>query len=181
MKKVVIVETSPRAKSNSSALAEEFARGAADAGNEVEVASLRELEYGWCKGCLACIKTKSGHCVQRDDLDELAQRIREADVLALATPIYFYTMSGQMKAVLDRMTPLLPVGTRFSDVYLIAMGAESDESAFEGAVHDLKLWTDCYEGARIAGTLLAGGLQAQGAAARNTELLAKAYAMGHAA
>lgn len=102
-KKILIITTSLRRGSNSDALAEQFAKGAAQAGHSVETLSLRDKNLQFCRGCLACQST--GKCVIRDDVAPMLEQIRTADVLVFATPIYFYEMSGQMKVLLDRTDP----------------------------------------------------------------------------
>ena len=90
-KNILIISTSPRKGGNSDALAEEFARGAREAGNQVEKIELYNKTIGFCKGCLACQKTL--RCVIRDDADTIAQKMLTADVIAFSTPIYYYEMS----------------------------------------------------------------------------------------
>ena len=85
-KKVLILSTSPRKNSNSEALAEAFAAGAAESGNQVELITLRGKELRFCLGCFAC--QKSGKCVIRDDMQEIVPKMEQADVLVFATPIY---------------------------------------------------------------------------------------------
>ena len=104
MKNVLIISTSLRGGSNSELLAKECAKGAEEAGNRVELLSLKSKKIQYCIGCLACIKT--GKCVQKDDAPEIVEKLRRADVLVFATPIYYYEMCGQMKTLLDRMNPL---------------------------------------------------------------------------
>ena len=103
-KKVLILSSSPRKGGNSEALASIFAKGAQEAGNQVETVYLRENQYGFCKGCLAC--QKLGHCVIKDDAVEIAAKMHDADVLVFATPVYYYSVSGQLKTMLDRANPL---------------------------------------------------------------------------
>ena len=91
-KNVLVISTSPRTGSNSELLANEFARGAKDAGGEVEIISLKDKDIKFCRGCFACQKTK--RCVIRDDADLIEQKMEKADVLVFATPIYYYEMSG---------------------------------------------------------------------------------------
>ena len=88
-KKVLIISTSLRKNSNSDALAKSFAEGARSAGNEVETVSLTGKNITFCKGCLAC--QSIGRCVIKDDAIVLAEKMRTADVLAFATPIYYCT------------------------------------------------------------------------------------------
>ena len=82
-KHILIISSSPRKGGNSETLAASFAKGAAEAGNHVETIYLREKQYGFCKGCLACLKL--GHCAIKDDAVEIAARMHDADVLVFAT------------------------------------------------------------------------------------------------
>lgn len=102
-----------------------------------------------------------------------------ADVLVFATPIYYYEMSGQMKTMLDRANPLFPSNYAFGDVYLLATAMEEDESAMSRAVSGLEGWIECFEKARLAGTVFGGGADEVGAV-KNSPAAAKAYGMGKA-
>lgn len=110
-KKVVILSTSIRPNSNSDILAEEFARGAKENGNKVEKLSLVGKELQFCRGCLACQKT--GKCIIKDDANEIAEKVKNADVVVFATPVYYYAMSGQMKTLIDRMNCLFSSNYHF--------------------------------------------------------------------
>ena len=155
-KKVLIVASSPRRNGNSNNLAEAFAKGAAQAGNQVETVYLCEKNIGVCRGCLSCQTTQ--RCVIQDDADAIVQKMGAADVLAFATPIYYYGMSGQMKTMLDRANPLFPPDYAFRDVYLLTAAAEDDPETPEGAVHGLQGWISCFEKASLAGNVFAGGV-----------------------
>ena len=100
---VLVINGSPRAKGNSDILCDEFIRGAEEAGHQVEKISLREKKIFPCKACYACFRT--GSCVQKDDMAEILRKAEKADVLLLASPTYFLTMSGQMKVMIDRLLP----------------------------------------------------------------------------
>ena len=156
MKKVVVISTSLRAGSNSQALAEQFAEGAKDAGNEVEFISLRGEEIKFCLGCLAC--QKLGACVIKDDVNDIMAKVLEADVVCWATPIYYYEMSGQMKTIIDRMNAMYPKNYRFRDVYLLTTAAENEDETPKRAEMGLTGWIDCYPKSRLAGTLFCGGV-----------------------
>ena len=93
-KKILIISSSPRKGGNSETLAAAFAKGAREAGHQVETVYLREKQVGFCKGCLACLKL--GHCVIRDDAVEIAAQMHDANVLVFATPVYYYCVSGQL-------------------------------------------------------------------------------------
>lgn len=160
MKKVLVISSSLRMRSNSEALAEAFARGAAKAGNEVEQITLRDKEIRFCKGCLACQQT--GRCVIGDDAPAIVARMHDADVIAFATPIYYYEMAGQLKTLLDRANPLYASDYRFRDVYLLTSAAEDEAHVPERAVEGLMGWIECFGRARLAGTVFAGGVSGPG-------------------
>lgn len=155
-KKILVVASSPRRNGNSNRLAESFAKGAEQAGHQVETVYLCEKEIGFCRGCLSCQTTQ--RCVIQDDADTIAQRMGKADVLVFATPIYYYGMSGQMKTMLDRANPLFPSDYAFREVYLLTAAAEDDPETSEGAEHGLQGWISCFEKASLAGSVFAGGV-----------------------
>ncbi len=130
---VVIVNGSPRAKGNSDILCDELMRGAMESGNNVEKISLREKTINTCKACYACFK--SGKCVQKDDMEEVLEKVYKADILVLASPTYFMTMSGQMKVFIDRLLPKWQdLGGK--DVYVIVTGHDKKEG-LKRTAHDL--------------------------------------------
>ncbi len=154
-KKVLIISTSIRANSNSEILADAFADGARAAGNDVELVSLKDKTIGFCKGCLAC--QKLGHCVIDDDANEITEKLLNAEVVVWATPIYYYEMSGQMKTMIDRANSLYSRDYQFRDVYLLTTAAEDEVGVDDGACKGLLGWIDCFEKARFAGKVFAGG------------------------
>lgn len=174
-KKVLVISTSPRKGGNSDVLADEFVRGAREAGNSVEKITLIDKTIGFCRGCLACQSTQ--HCVIHDDADAIAQNMLTADVIVFATPIYYYAMCGQMKTMLDRSNPLFSADYAFRDIYLLAAAAEENEHTVDGAVTGLMGWIDCFEKARLAGTVFAGGVTSMGEI-QGHPALKKAYEMG---
>lgn len=175
MKNVLVISTSLRSGSNSDALAEEFAKGAQAAGHHVKKISLVDKELHFCRGCLACLKT--GVCTIKDDAVWIAQQLAAADVVALATPVYYYEMAGQMKTLLNRMNPLYDTDYRFRDVYLLAAAAEAEESAMDGAVNGLSGWIACFPQCSLKGVVRATGVDKAGAVA-GTPFLGQAYALG---
>ena len=178
MSKVLVISTSLRARSNSDRLAEELIRGAAEAGHEVEHISLKDKTISFCRGCFACQKTQ--RCVIRDDAVDIAERVKNADTLVFATPIYYYEMSGQMKTLLDRMNPLYPSDYRFRKVYMLSTATEDEETTPEKAVSGLQGWVDCFEKAELAGSLFCGGITDPGEADGKTQEQEEAYQFGKA-
>ncbi|MDE5584026.1 MAG: flavodoxin family protein [Ruminococcus sp.] len=174
-KKILIISTSPRRNGNSAKLAEAFSDGAAESGNEVEFISLHDKTIDFCRGCLACQKTQ--RCLIHDDADIIREKMLNADVIVFATPIYYYEMSGQMKTMLDRANPLYSSDYAFRDIYMLSTAAENEETVPERAVSGLEGWIDCFENARLAGTLFCGGVTDTGDIADNSKLQ-EAYNMG---
>ena len=172
---VLVISTSLRPTSNSDALAREFARGAADAGHSVEVVSLRGKKIEFCRGCFACQKTQK--CVIKDDAPDIVAKMHNADVIAFATPIYYYEMCGQMKTLLDRANPLYPSDYKFRNIYLLTTAAEDEPQVPQRAVSGLTGWIDCFERARLAGTVFAGGVNNMGEIAGH-KALSEAYELG---
>lgn len=175
MKKVLVISSSLRLRSNSEALADAFVRGAADAGNEVEKITLRDKDIRFCKGCLSCQKTQK--CMIKDDAPAIVEKMHDADVIAFATPIYYYEMCGQLKTLLDRGNPLYSSDYRFRDIYMLTSAAEDEEHVPERAVAGLTGWIDCFEKARLAGTVFAGGVNGPGETEGHPSLM-RAYEMG---
>lgn len=180
IKTVLVISTSFRKGSNSDLLANEFVRGAREAGHTVEKISLEGKTLQFCRGCLACQSRRDGHCVMNDDADAIVERMRQADVLVFATPIYYYGMSGQMKTLLDRANPLYPVDYAFRSVYLLAAAADEDPSAMDGAVRGLEGWISCFERSSLSGVLRGVGVNDAGSVQNRPELLKAAYEMGAA-
>ena len=174
MSRVLVIAASLRKNSNSNRLAEEFARGARDAGHEVEQLSLRGRHIDYCLGCLSCQKT--GRCVIRDDMAEINDKLAACDAVAFATPIYFYEMSGQMKTLLDRTNPLYQ-RCSFQRVYLLTAAADDSEGTPDRALAGLGGWIECFEPAVLAGSVFAGGVNDPGEIAGHAAL-AEAYALG---
>ena len=101
MKKVLILSGSPRKGGNSDILCDRFAEGAREVGRSVEKVRVAEKKVGYCRACYYC-RTHGGECAVKDDMAEILQSMIEADVIVLASPVYFYSIDAQLKAVIDR-------------------------------------------------------------------------------
>ena len=106
------------------------------------------------------------------------EKVKEAEVIVFATPIYYYEMSGQMKTLLDRLNPLYPVEYSFRDIYMIATAAENEESTFEKAYQGLQGWVDCFEKAELKGIVTGGGINDANDAVNHADVMRKAYTLG---
>lgn len=174
-KKIFIVSSTLRNNGNSERLAQEFEKGAIAGGNEVFKVNIKDMDLRFCIGCLSCLNT--GKCVIQDGMNEIYDKVQNADVLVFATPIYYYEMAGQLKTFLDRLNPLYPKNNKFKSVYLLASAAENDESAMNGATTGVQGWIDCFDGVRLEGVVKAIGVNAVGEIEGN-KALTKAYEIG---
>ena len=178
MSKVLVITTSLRYRSNSDILAEKLVQGAVEAGHDVETVSLKGRTINFCKGCLACQKTRK--CVIKDDAIEIAEKVREAETLVFVSPIYYYEMSGQLKTLLDRLNPLYSADYKFRNVYMLTTAAEDEDYVCEKAVSGLNGWIDCFEKAEFKGSLFCGSINDMGEAGGRNQELQEAYDFGKA-
>ena len=175
-KKVLIISTSLRGGSNSDILARECEKGAKEAGHDVELISLKGKDIKYCICCLSCQNT--GSCVLTDDVADIMSKVKEAEVIVYATPIYYYEMCGQMKTLLDRLNPIFSADYSFRDIYMIATAAEDEETVFDKAYNGLQGWVDCFEKATLKGIVTGGGIEDANDAPNHAEVLQKAYELG---
>lgn len=174
-KNILILSSTPRRGGNSERLCGEFLRGAAQAGHRAEKIALRERKINYCTGCGAC----SEHglpCPQKDDAAELVAKMVAADVIVMVTPVYFYTMCAQMKALIDRCC------ARYTEIsgkefYFILAAAESSKSMMERTVEGFRGFLDCLDDPREKGVVYGLGAWKIGEIEGNPALR-EAYEMG---
>ena len=160
MKNIIVISSSPRKKGNSNALVASFVKGAEESENAVEVISLTGKHMEFCRGCMICNQTN--RCVISDDMAQINEKLEKADVVVFATPIYYYSVSGQLKTFFDRTSPLFTADYKFRDVYLLAAAAEDETQTPAGTVQATIGWVDCFGKARLVKTVFAGGVDAIG-------------------
>ena len=175
MKKVLILEGSPRRNGNSAILSEEFARGAEEAGCSVEKVQIAHKKIAGCLGCNACYRN-GGACVQKDDMAEVREKMLAADVIVLASPIYFYSMTAQMKAVIDRSSAFYQQFAGKTCYFLITCGA-TDASYTETMLASLRGFTCCVPNAKEGGYVLGIGAMEAGEI-RGSKAMEEAYRLG---
>ncbi len=174
-KKVLILAGSPRKGGNSDTLSVEFMRGAKETGHEVEMIRIADKNIHYCIGCGTCHKT--GKCVFQDDMAEILDKMLAANVLVLATPVYFYSMSAQMKTMIDRTVPKY---TEISnkEVYFIITAADTDKPIMEKVIEALRGFTrDCLDGTQEKGIIYGLGAYEPGTVAA-IPAMPQAYEMG---
>jgi multimeric flavodoxin WrbA len=138
--KVLAISSSPRQGGNSDVMCDQFLRGAKQAGHTVKKIRLQEHHIAPCTACYAC--RKNGVCVQEDDEAKIIADMLEADVIALATPIYFYSMSGQLKVMIDR-TLCAHKEIKNKKFYYIITAAANQEEAASSTVQALDGFLRC--------------------------------------
>ena len=176
-KKVLILSGSPRKNGNSDILCDEFARGAADAGHEVEKIRIAEKKIGYCHACYACRGT--GVCAIKDDMAEIMQKMIDCDVMVLASPVYFYSIDAQLKAVIDRSVARW-TEVKDKEFYYIVTAADGEKEAADTTIACFRGYADCVEGAKEMGVVYGMGTYEKGEV-KGTVAMTEAYELGRRA
>ena len=176
MKKVLILSGSPRKGGNSDILCDEFQKGAESVGNQVEKIFVAEQKIPPCTGCYYC-KDHAGKCVFNDGMADLLQKIIDCEVLVLSSPVYFYSLSAQLKAVIDRCVARWRE-IKNKDLYYIATSAEDDEDTLDTTLACFHGFAKCIDGYEEKGTLYGKGVYEKGEVLHRPELMKIAYEMG---
>lgn len=157
-KNILVLAGSPRKGGNSDLLCEALMKGAQEAGHRTEKVYLQELDIHPCMACYGCRGT--GKCVQHDRMADLLEKMVAADVLVLATPVYFYAMDGQMKTMIDRTLPRYReiAGKEFVFIATAAAGKQAMERTIDG----LRGFTDCLPGALVKAVIYGEGMYQKG-------------------
>ena len=154
-----------------------YAEGVKSVGHEVEKIRLAKLRIEPCLGCCACEKT--GVCAQRDDMAIFLPKLKEADVIVLASPVYFYTLCGRLKNFIDRTLPLYPhEGFAGKKWQLIISAAEEDKENMQHAVGDFMGLMECMEEPVIAEPIYGIGAWQLGDIKNKPELIEQARRAG---
>lgn len=172
-KKVLILSGSPRKNGNSDILCEAFMKGALEAGNEVQKIRVAEKNIGYCRACYAC---KAGTCILNDDMAEILQKMIDADVIVLASPVYFYSIDAQLKALIDR-TVARWLEVKNKEFYYIVTAADEDRAAAETTLACFRGYADCVTCAKEMGVIYGMGVYNKGEV-RNTKAMRDVYEIG---
>lgn len=173
-KNILVLSGSPRKGGNSDILCDQFVMGAKESGNEVEKIFINNKKIGYCTGCYACEKT--GKCAQKDDMADILEKMIKADVIVMATPVYFYSLDAQMKTLIDRTV------ARYTEInnkefYFIATAAVNSKGALERTIECFRGFTDCLEGAKEKGVIYGTGAWEKGDI-KSSDAMKEAYEMG---
>lgn len=175
MKNVLILSGSPRKNGNSAALCAEFARGAADNGNHVEMVYLRDKKIAYCNACYYC-KNHDGVCIIKDDMADILEKMNAADVIVMSSPVYFYSIDAQMKALIDR-TVAQWLTIRDKTFYYIMTAAEDSDWVMDCTLECMRGLAKCLKGSSEGGVIYGKGVYAPGEI-RAKPAMREAYEMG---
>ncbi len=171
----MILSGSPRKGGNSDILCDEFAQGAQEAGNEVEKIRVASNNIHPCSACYYC-RDHGGACVYKDDMAAILQKMIDADVLVLASPVYFYSIDAQLKAMIDRTVARWLEVKNKEFYYIVTMADEPRQSA-DTTLACFRGYAECVEGAVEKGVIIGSGVYEPGNV-KNTPAMEQAYKMG---
>ena len=171
----MILSGSPRKGGNSDILCDEFAQGAQEAGNEVEKIRVENNNTPPCSACYYC-RDHGGACVYKDDMAAILQKMIDADVLVLASPVYFYSIDAQLKAMIDRTVARWLEVKNKEFYYIVTMADEPRQSA-DTTLACFRGYAECVEGAVEKGVIIGSGVYEPGNV-KNTPAMEQAYKMG---
>ena len=174
-KKILILSGSPRKSGNSDILCDEFMRGAQEAGHDVEKIRVAAKKVAPCSACYYC-RDHGGECVHKDDMAEILQKMINADVLVLASPVYFYSIDAQLKAVIDR-TVARWLEVKDKEFYYIATMADEAVSSADTTIACFRGYADCVQGAVEKGVIIGNGVYEPGTV-NGAPAVEQAYKMG---
>jgi multimeric flavodoxin WrbA len=182
--KVLGIMGSPRRRSNTDILLDKALEGAKEAGAEVEKVLVSKLKISPCLEIYACLK--DGDCAIKDDMQALYKKLLEADHVIFASPIFFYGITSQAKAIIDRCQALWvrrhvlsmdKEDNRVRRGVFISVGATQGKKLFDGAVLTVKYFFDAI-GVKYSGDLLVRGIDKKGQIEEHPAALEDAFRLG---
>lgn len=180
-KRILVVKGSPREKGNSSLLADRLVEGARAAGAEVEVFFLQNMQIQACNACDACQESPENGCILEDDMQILYPKLRQADAIAIASPVYWFTMSAQTKLFIDRWYAFEnPQGNALNGkTFGIILTYGDTDAVTSGAINAIRSFEDMFRflKADIAGFVY-GSASQPGEIKAQKDVMERAYALG---
>lgn len=174
-KKILVLSGSPRKGGNSDLLCDEFILGTQKNDNEVEKIFLRDKKIEYCTACYYCRDMGKG-CAIKDDMAEILNKMLWADVIVMASPVYFYSIDAQMKTVIDR-TVAKWRDIKNKEFYYIITAAENGSRVTECTLECMRGFATCFDGSREMGVIYGTGVYEVGAV-KHTSAFKEAYNMG---
>lgn len=174
-KKVLVLSGSPRKGGNSDLLCDEFVKGAKESGNDVQKIFIRSKKIGYCNACYYC-SSNGGKCAIKDDMAEILDEIQSADVIVMASPVYFYSIDAQMKALIDRCVARW-TQIENKEFYYIMTAAEDSSTVMDCTLECFRGLAECLDGSKEMGVIYGKGVYEAGAI-KNMPVMKQAYEMG---
>lgn len=174
MSKVLVITSSFRKHGNTDILAEQFAKGAQEKGNDVEVIYLRDYTLNFCMGCYACVKL--GKCIQKDDFNDIFPKMMEADVICFSSPTYFYSIDGRMKTLFDRCVTIYGK-MKDKDFYYLTASQAFEKQDIESVFTAFHGFARCFDGINEKGRVYGVGSDERGDV-KKTPAYEEAYELG---
>ena len=171
---ILILSGSPRKGGNTELLVEAFAKGAAK--HHVEIISVRDYKVNPCLGCNACFKNETNTCAQKDDMPVIYEKMGQADMFVIASPVYFYGISAQLKAVIDRLHNPIRDTFNIKKMALLLVGAATLPELFDAILTEYNLCLNFFN-LEDAGKVLVRGVKDKGDI-KDTDALNEAYTLG---
>lgn len=175
MSKIVILVGSIRKDGNTDLLAKSFAEGARE-NNEVEIISVADYHVNPCIGCNSCFEREGHGCFQQDDMQKIYQKLADADVIVAASPVYFYGISAQLKALIDRLHTPMRNEFQVKKLGLLLVAAATLPTVFDSIKMQYQLILDFFK-LEDAGSILVKGVKNIGDIKEN-KALEEAYDLG---
>lgn len=176
-KNILILSASPRKGGNSDLLCDQFMSGTEEAGHSVEKIFIRNKKVNYCTGCGICYG-EGKYCSQKDDMPEILEKMITADVIVMSTPVYFYTMNGQMKTIIDRCCSRYTEMNN-KDFYFIMTAADENKEAMERTIEEFRGFTYCLNDPNEKGIIYGTGVWHAGEV-KDKPIMKEAYEMGKA-
>lgn len=181
MKKIVILNRGPRLNGNTQALIQSFTKGAKETGNEVIQFNLQTMHIHGCLGCMKGGKDLSSPCVQKDDMNQIYPNYQKCDVIVLASPMYYWGFTGQLKCAFDRLFAVAECNENYQNPkkdVLLLMASEGDSQDNAKPVQDYYLSLVNHLNWNNLGMIIAGGNMNIGDISNHPQQLKQAYDLG---
>jgi multimeric flavodoxin WrbA len=172
---ILILSGSPRKGGNTDLLVEAFVKGVSQK-HHVEVVSVHDYKVNPCMGCNACFVSKNNTCVQKDDIPIIYEKMAHADILVIASPVYFYGLSAQLKAVIDRCHNPIRDTFKIKKTSLLLVGAATLPELFDSILAQYQLCLNFFN-LEDVGRVLVRGVKDKGDI-KNTNALNEAFELG---
>lgn len=175
MNNIIVLVGSMRKNGNTALLAQSFAKGASK-NNNVEIISVSDVNVNPCIGCNTCFSREGNKCFQNDDMTKIYEKLQIADIVIIASPVYFYSISASLKTIIDRLHTPMRNTFKIKKLGLLLVGAANLQNLFDPIIMQYQMVLDFFKLESI-GTVLVSGVKDPGDIDGNPALQ-EAYELG---